>query len=68
MWPEDQDENRGATGRLNEQKLDNAGLKAAWKLNIIQPQGPLLRGNLLTQHSPAGIFFSSQIPTAQFTS
>jgi hypothetical protein len=42
MWSEDQDEDRGATGRLNEHKIDNAGLKAAWKLKIIQSQGSRL--------------------------
>jgi hypothetical protein len=33
---------RGATGRLNEHNFDNAGLKAAWKLKIIQSQGSRL--------------------------
>ena len=42
MWSEDQDEDRGATGRLNEHKFDNAGLRAAWKLKIIQSQGSRL--------------------------
>ena len=42
MSPEDQDEDRGATGRLNEHNFDNAGLKAAWKLKIIQSQGSRL--------------------------
>jgi hypothetical protein len=40
MWSEDQDEDRGATGRLNEHKIDNAGLKA-------------VRENLVSQRSPA---------------
>jgi hypothetical protein len=42
MWSEDQDEHRGAAGHLNEHKIDNAGLKAAWKLKIIQSQGSRL--------------------------
>ena len=42
MSPEDQGEDRGATGRQNERKFDNAGLKAAWKLKIIQAQGSRL--------------------------
>ena len=49
MSSEDQGKTRGAIGRLNEHKFDNAGLKAA-------------RESLLTQPSPAETFDVADVP------
>ena len=50
-------------GSPNEHKLDNAGLRAAWKLKIIQSQGSLaVRENLVSQRSPAEVLGNAGVP------